>query len=706
MNPYTGTKPANFADTSKSDFPLNLGIYKGLVRKIDTGIRNGRLYVYIPHFGGDDVDVEANWTPVTYASPYGGFTPGPSNATSNDYYSTQQSYGFYATPPDIGNIVLCCFPDGDRTEGYWFACINPNLSRYMIPSIGSVTVDQIDQASVPPDLTPFLKSDGKYPVSEFNNLIIPTGADWFKTPKPLHIPQTVRLIQQGLDQDPTRGAISSSSQRDPISAVVGLSTPGRPVPSQDPAYKYTKEQIASGNFNPEDLQVTTRIGGHSLTMDDGDISNSNNLVRLKTAAGHQIMMNDSEGFIYISNATGNAWVELTKEGDVLIYGRRDLSIRTQGNLMMHSDHDISLNAERNLKLYAGGTTAIQSQAVSVNATQFLNMYGRQTQVKSGGAMALTSVSSMSIKAGGAMALNAGMIALNGGGGGGSSAAPNPLPQYPLPDTVYANGQWVVANPAIQSTNYKVPTHEPYIRGSVAKIVELQTQAAEDLTAPTYNVVGDQISPPTNINVDGLAQANSEPVTNPAPTSAFITQTDPQDGIGVLDKDQLKAYMAQVGNSSNNVYNSQDQFGNQGKYSLGTAALQSTGYLREGTPQTAEAMSNPNNWTGKNGIYSSTDFQLSPQIQDQVMYDYTRSNYAALQNAGVVNSTTTADKVAGLLSASHPETIGVDGAIKYAADGTTTRDLNGTTVSTYYNQGRYSQTQLPVIQASNQSKVTS
>lgn len=391
MNPYTGTKPANFADTSKSDFPLNLGIYKGLVRKIDTGIRNGRLYVYIPHFGGDDVDEEKNWTPVTYASPYSGFTPGPLNAGLNDYYNTQQSYGFYATPPDIGNIVLCCFPDGDRTEGYWFACINPNLSQFMVPSIGSVTVDQIDQASVPSDLLPFLKSDGKYPVGEFNNNIIPTGADWFKTPKPLHIPQTVKLIQQGLDQDPARGAISSSSQRDPISSVFGFSTPGRPIPSQDPAHKYTKEQISTGAFDPAELQVTTRIGGHSLTMDDGDISNDNNLVRLKTAAGHQIMMNDSEGFIYISNSTGNAWVELTKEGDVLIYGRRDLSIRTQGNLMMHSDRDISLNAERNLKLYAGVTTTVQSQAVSLNASQFLNMYGRQSQLKSGGILDRKSV---------------------------------------------------------------------------------------------------------------------------------------------------------------------------------------------------------------------------------------------------------------------------------------------------------------------------
>jgi hypothetical protein len=703
VNAYTGTKTVDFADTSKSDFPLNFGIYKGLVRKIDTGIRNGRLYVYIADFGGDDVDVESNWTPVTYASPFGGYTTGALNATTNDYYSTQQSYGFYASPPDIGNVVLCCFPGGDRTEGYWFACINPNLSRYMVPSIGAVKVDQIDQLSVPSDLLPFLKSDGQYPVSEWNNsLSAPyTSGDWVKTPKPLHIPQTIRLIQQGLDQDTARGAISSSSQRDPISSVFGISTPGRPAPSQDPAYRYTKEQIASGNFDPAELKVTTRVGGHSLTMDDGDLSNDNNLVRLKTAAGHQIMMNDTEGFIYISNSTGTAWVELTKEGDVLIYGQRDLSIRTQGNLMMHSDHDISLNAERNLKLYAGGITAIQAQSVTLNASQFLNMYGRQTQLKSGGSMSLTSVSSMSVRAGGSMGLNAGMISLNGGGGGGSSAPPTPLPQYPLPDTFYSNTGWTVANPAILSTNYKVPTHEPYIRGNVARIIEFQTQPAEEIS---FNVVGDQINPPTNVTTSSLDNANTVPVNNPAPSDAFIKQSDPPDVIGVLDKDQIRAYNAQISYSYNADYNSQTEFGYQGKYALGTTALQNTGYIREGTPQTAEAFSNPNNWTGKNGVYSSADFQASPQIQDQAMYDYTRSNYAALQTAGVITVSTPPDKVVGLLAAGHSEVIGVQGAINYATTGKETRDLNGTSVSDYYNQGRYSQTQVSLIQASNASKV--
>jgi hypothetical protein len=133
-------------------------------------------------------------------------------------------------------------------------------------------------------------------------------------------------------------------------------------------------------------------------------------------------------------------------------------------------------------------------------------------------------------------------------------------------------------------------------------------------------------------------------------------------------------------------------------------LADLGYVKTGTPQTAEALSNPNNWTGKNGVYSSVDFQSSPEIQDQAMYEHTQNNYAALQNAGVITPTTTNDKIAGFLSASHSTAIGVSGTIEWATTGKNVNDANGVAIGTYYNQGRYSQTQVPVITASNSSKV--
>jgi hypothetical protein len=705
--PYMGTKLPEFADPSKSDFPLTFSIYKGVIRKIDTGTRSGRVYVYIPEFGSDDSDDEKNWTLVSYASPFSGVTQGPLNAVSNDFYNTQQTYGFYMTPPDLGSMVLCCFPNGSRTEGYWFACINPNLSRYMVPAIGSVAVDDIDRNTVPADLLPYLKDGNRYPVGEWNQEITKgyTDADWINTPKPLHIPQTLRLITQGLDSDVLRGAITSSAQRDPVSAVFGFSTPGRPIKTQDAKFTYTREQIISGNFNPDTLKVTTRVGGHSLTMDDGDLFGDNDLVRLKTAAGHQILMHDTAGFIYISNSEGTAWVELTKNGDILIYGQRDMSIRTQGNLMMHSDRNISFNAGGSFKVHAGASINMQASTITNSASQTLNFYGRQAQLKSGSSMSISAAGSMGINSGGSIGIQGGTISLNGGGGGAGSAPPNPLPEFNLPDAVFTSTGWTVETQILRSINNKVPTHEPYIRGNISAAIQQQQAAAEAAANNQTNVLGDVITSQTVDTAAGTNQAITEPVPNPAPTSAYIIQTEPSQELGILNKDDLRAYMAQVGNNSGGVYDTQDSQGYQGKYQLGASALAELGYVNPGTPQTPEALSNPNNWTGRNGVYSAADFRASSEIQDLAMYEHTQNNYAALQNAGVITNKSTTDQVAGFLATSHNDAIGVNGTVNWVTTGKNVRDANGLTASANYNQGRYSQTQVPIIIASNASKVS-
>lgn len=704
-------------DTSKAEMPVKLGIYKGIVKQIDTGSRTSRVYVYIAEFGGNNQDLTSNWNAqVTYAGPFGGQTTGLLNQSGNnivarnDFFSTQQSYGFVASPPDIGSQVLCCFPNGDKSEGYWFAVVNPNLSQNMMPAIGAVPLDLIDPVSVPPELLSLLSPGGSYPVGEFNSLSDAYNADWTKTLKPLHIPQTINLIRQGLDQDPKRGAINSSLQRDPIGSVYGFSTPGRPYGTQDPANDTAlRAKLVTGNFNPADYTVTTRVGGHSLVMDDGDLYGDSNLVRLKTSAGHQLLMNDKEGFMYIANSSGTAWVELTKAGDILIYGSNDLSIRTQGHLMMHSDKNIQLNAGGSIMMNA--TTSIQSQAQAVQsfATQFLNLYGKNAQLSSGGLTAVSAGSNMIVKASGKIAINgSGGIALNGSGGGAAAAPPNPIPKYRVPNTINIGNKWSVVDSSLTSINYKVPTHEPYIRGSIASVIAAQEEYAAALANSAVggdtikDVDGNIIQPETVTSTKGATVATADDVTKPAPTSAFIKQPDPGKGLGNLDNEQLRAYMAQTGYSeSAGKYETTNQYGYQGKYQMGSLALQDLGYVKPGTPQTPEALNNPNNWTGKDGITSSSDFLNNGQVQENAMYNYTKQNYATLQAKGVITADTPPDVTAGLLSASH--LVGPGGATKWYTSGQNIADANGTTASTYYNRGRYSQTQVPVITASNNSK---
>lgn len=719
-----GTKRAQFADPNNSDIANNMGIYIGVVKAIDTSFRTGRISIYIPAFGGNPNEPSA-WYEVTYASPYLGTTTAPSGDPQfNSYGYTKQTYGFYMTPPDINNQVLCCFPEGKAVVGYWFACISNQLSKHMLPANGAVPWNDIDVASLSgPDaqrLLPYLKEGTAYPAGEFNeNDSRVFISNWTKNKKPLNVILTEQLIQQGLDNDPSRGAISSSIQRDPISTVFGFSSPGRPFPSQDPKNNPNlQSKLATGNFNPQDFVVTGRVTGHTFIMDDGDIYGKTNLTRWKSASGHQIIMNDSDGFIYISNAPGTAWVELTAAGDVLIYSGRDVALRTKGNLMIQSDKNINFNAEQSINLNAGLDINLESaRAIQTNAGQFLNLYGRQTQLKSGGAMSINSSSAMSIRSGGGLALTGRPINLNGQGGGGEQAPPRKMPQYLSADSIFTSSGWQVRTNSIQSICYKIPTHEPYIRGSVSQVIAAQEQAANivaGIDRSTTTVDGTTVLAPTVGASTNVEQAKTESIQRPAPVAAFIKQPDPGQGMGSLSSDQLRAYLAQTGyTESGGNYKPTDpqspvegvnRFGYAGKYQLGSAALQDLGYLKAGTPQTVDAMNNPANWIGGAGKPASLQaFLDSPQIQEGAIYNYTKANYNTLQKNGLITASTPTADIAGLLSAS--QIAGATGATKWYNGGINATDAFGTSISQNFNRGRYSQSQVSIIRASNTSKST-
>lgn len=723
IQPTMGTKRADFADPTNSDIANNLGIYIGVVKAVDTSFRTGRISIYVSAFGGNP-DSPSSWYEVTYASPYLGTTTAPpGDPQFNSYVYTKQTYGFYMTPPDIDNQVLCCFPQGKGVVGYWFACISNQLSKHMLPANGAVPWNDIDAASFAgadaQQLLPYLKEGTPYPVGEFNeNDSKVFNNDWTKNKKPINAFLTRQLIQQGLDNDASRGAISSSIQRDPISTVFGFNSPGRPLPAQDPKNNPNlRSKLTTGNFNSKDFVVTGRVTGHTFVMDDGDIYGQTNLTRWKSSSGHQIIMNDSDGFIYISNAPGTAWVELTASGDVLIYSARDLALRTQGNVMIQSDKNINFNAEQSINLNAGLDINLESaRLIQTNAGQFLNLYGRQTQLKSGGSLSINSSSAMSIKSGGGLALTGRPINLNGqGGGGGDQAQPRKLPQYLSADSIFTSTGWQVRTNSIQSICYKIPTHEPYIRGSVSQVIAAQEQLASvssGIDRSTTTVDGEKVLAPVLGASSNAEQARADEIDQPAPVKAFIKQPDPGKGLGELDSTQLRAYLAQTGyTESGSNYVPVDpesdvagvnRLGYVGKYQLSSEALQGLGYLKADTPQTVEALNNPVNWIGGEGKPASLqEFLDSPQIQESAMYNYTKSNYNTLQKNGVIGASTSASEVAGLLSASH--VAGADGATTWYTGGINATDPFGSTISDYYNQGRYSQSQVPVIQASNASK---
>ena len=146
--------------------------------------------------------------------------------------------------------------------------------------------------------------------------------------------------KQGLIKDPIRGTTSSSATRESPSAVFGMSTPGR-----------VKGDSRTHEIPPIGSVQVDRHHGHSFVMDDGDALGNNQLTRLKTSSGHQILMHDTEGTIYISHASGNAYIEMDKEGKVDIYsGVGGLNFRTEGDMNIHCDGNFNVHAKNMIRL--------------------------------------------------------------------------------------------------------------------------------------------------------------------------------------------------------------------------------------------------------------------------------------------------------------------------------------------------------------------
>ena len=318
---------------------------------------------------------------VKYMSPFYGVTPYAGLTKNKGYKYTQKSYGMWAIPPDIGTQVLVIFAEGNRSRGYWIGCVQDEYMNFMLPGMASSFYNDEDTSK-------------PYPVGEYNKkLETGAGKNPTKFIKPHSDDAELNLKTQGLFEDSIRGTTTSSARREVPSMVFGWSTPGA-EDRRDGAPRATYGDPRAGGTQ----RFFNRLGGSTFVMDDGDPAilrtgyaseakaeyvsveedkdkkgfadvPHNELVRLRTRTGHQILLHNSEDLIYIGNAKGTAWIELTSLGKIDIYSRDSISVHTELDLNFSADRDINMYAGKNLNINAGQNTKLTT--------------GRQTDIKTG-----------------------------------------------------------------------------------------------------------------------------------------------------------------------------------------------------------------------------------------------------------------------------------------------------------------------------------
>lgn len=451
----------------------------------------GTLEVELLRDVGNLPNREGNTIYVKYLSPFYGVTNFEHLQKGNEFGTTQKSYGFWMVPPDPGTIVMVIFVEGDLRQGYWIGCVQDEYMNFMVPGLAATELNHQKQGT-------------KVPVGEYNKLSTDLAqADTTQNKKPMH-PFAELLDKQGLLKDEIRGITTSSARREVPSAVFGISTPG-PLDRQSGAPK----GIVGKYESKIDSAFVSRLGGTTLVMDDGDdkfirkkkahegppeylsLENgekggeqnipNNELFRIRTRTGHQILLHNSEDLIYIGNARGTAWVELTSEGKIDIFAEDSISIHTKNDLNILADRDINLEAGRNINIKTKEEFQIETGKdynllVGANGKILLGQSGPtpgdghldinakghiwQTSIgpnetKSGDRILETSAGTNETKAGGNIIEQAPQIHMNGPGAADATAAEKPqvLKTHSVPDQEGAE--------LTQTIMRRVPVKEPW-----------------------------------------------------------------------------------------------------------------------------------------------------------------------------------------------------------------------------------------------------
>lgn len=640
-------------------YPM-LGVVKN---NVDTAYQ-GRIEVFLLDGSAKNPDDTNNWTTLQFLSPFFGSTPGSAPKDDfGEYITVPSAYGMWYSPPDIGTKVLCMFVDGDPNKGYWVGCVPTNQTLSMVPAIPGTdfVVPNVGEAEsyggsirLP---TACINGNNADVVQDFKNTL--------EGPKPVHSYAAAMMMQQGVIRDPIRGPISSSAQRESPSRVGwGVSTPGRPI--YEGGYD---DQTLLNNLeekNKQNLRVISRRGGHSIVMDDGDFLGRDQLIRIRTALGHQIMMSDDGECLSILHRNGQSYIELGKEGTIDMYATNSINMRSQGDINLHADRDIKINAAKNCDL-AGQT---MTQTTEKNFEQLTGgkhtmSVGTLYNMTSGGAFVINGGLGGTINASLALALKGKFLFLNPIA---TPAIPANVKGPPInvhDDTLFDTTKAFVGAPGkVPSICTRVPAHYPWTQAN--KGVDAKVELSADANFPPTPTAG-------TTSLNQAANGAGGNVANPS-TGSVVPGSGTRTVGGSLDAQITNAMLSQVATNVRNgpggvqvatkgyavVTNNNVKTVIIGNYGQTPEQLEAAGVIKPGSAKTINAViqtgKDPrlaftdNMFTGVGGVNTFDQLIKSPNVQSESATKSLQVSYSTLQQSGVIKGTETPEQIAGVVIA--------------------------------------------------------
>lgn len=309
------------------------GLMEGVVVDTNDPQQMGRVKIWIPALDGDLYKIEAlPW--ATYVSPMAGQTRDYPAGPGSVKTSGLVSYGWWSVPK-AGALVIVGLLYND-----------PNRRVYM----GS-----------------YFRDHGNRSLPQGRNRSDISNVPLSDTFEPVE-PQSENLKAQFRNQldkseAKTRGVYERAVAQDKT--------------DKDGTEGYQKDLIDSAQLDPQTYVLTTP-GRHALVFQDNPETGR---VRVKTAAGHQIILDDANERIYVSTSRGQSWFEMDQDGRIHVYGADSISFATGadfnvtavGDFNVNAGGDVNVQAGGSMKLAACGSTHVSGAGVNLESTAGFNI---------------------------------------------------------------------------------------------------------------------------------------------------------------------------------------------------------------------------------------------------------------------------------------------------------------------------------------------
>jgi hypothetical protein len=320
----------------------------GIVINTDDPLQMGRVQVFCPAYGDNPKKLlHLPW--CAYVSSFGGsiknscFTRGAKVGPEKSVGAVH--YGFWAIPEQGAHVVVGCL-DGDAKRRFYFGSLPEHQETHTLfhgrYKWGEGGIPNGPLTSDGEPIEPAYTNLGE----AFNN--DRSSREW-KTRVADYQVTAVRedigeipndTKEKYLDQQYDK--ISEAEQDDWVKPILGAH-----------GYDWTGFK-GTGAFLSSRVYGFCSPGFHSMSMDDRPF---NCRIKIRSASGHQLIMDDTNERIYIMTNKGKSWVEMDSSGNIDIYSEKRISMHAKQDINFTTDETFRVHAKKGIHLYAGNNTS-------------------------------------------------------------------------------------------------------------------------------------------------------------------------------------------------------------------------------------------------------------------------------------------------------------------------------------------------------------